>query len=210
MDQYNNVLRKFQNFNCKDILTSLSDFETVLKDYKSEYYVPCLVKLPCGCDKITSYYSYKIDRHDGCISCFKRKSYDEIVTSFNELGAQVLTTFQEFLTNNMTIGDKIKIKAKCGHERIVFHRDFKDLPENMRNCVACNRKLKNNGNWTYEQFVEKFQKLGCETLTTKTEFIDDKMNARSLFKVKGPCGHTFEKIPANIKNDVKRIKCPEC
>jgi hypothetical protein len=158
-----------------------------------------------------SYYDYKVKRHQDCSNCIKLSEYNDICNKFTNLNVSVKTTYDDFIETNKSLGKKFMIIAKCGHEREVLYRDLKDLSDEMRNCVSCNRFKKNNGNLKYEQILERFEFLNCTLLTTEEYFKNNNMKTTSDFEIKvNKCGHTFTKSLANYKKNQTFIRCEVC
>lgn len=126
-----------------------------------------------------------------------RRKYEDVVKELQELGAELAMTKEEYDTQYTIGGDnKIKILATCGHETVTRFHDFKTSM--FLCCYDCARKLKDNGNLTYDEIYGRFDEVGCKLLTSKDEFVKNRMTVRSCFKFHATCGHEREGILGNI------------
>lgn len=137
-----------------------------------------------------------------------KMSFDAVKVNFTDLGVEFLTTNEEFDNLNMRIGeDKFKILPKCGHIYEVRYGDFKNSM--FKVCIDCARVLKDNGNLSYDEIKTRFEFVKCELLTTREEFIDNKMTTYSKYNFKATCGHNRCVILGNTKI-VDNMLCSTC
>lgn len=180
------------------------------------------IKARCSHNRTITYYSFinSEERLQQCLECNDknrlammsetlRMSYEDVKKRFEELGARLVTTEQEFVENKMLVGhDKFLIVPQnCSHEFEVRYGDYKE--SQFRMCTGCARFAKNNGNLSYEDMLERFAKFGLKLETTKEDFLNNKMNTYSEYRFVATCGHERTGIYNNItfKENMLCIAC---
>lgn len=205
---YAQINENFENIRCK-LLTTKEEYE----ENKEQL---CNIKFHiiarCGHERNEVLYYEMInsaEEFQNCLECNKNKksknlseklkdTFEEVKEKFMELGINdFLTTKEEFDNNNLMIGsDRFRIIPKCGHEYDARYHDFK---ENMfKTCWNCARFLKDNGNLSFEDIYNRFEKVGCELLTTLEEFVENHMTTYSNYRFKATCGHERSCILGNL------------
>jgi hypothetical protein len=120
----------------------------------------------------------------------KKEQYKIIKDRFNSLGAELVTTFDDFYGKKMKMADKFDIICSCTHPRTVAYNDFRRNP--YHKCLKCSTRNKNGSKVSYQEIVRRFEELGCKVLTTEEEFNNNDMNIHSCFNTIMTCGHERE------------------
>jgi hypothetical protein len=207
---YEKFASKFEEIGCT-LLTSKDDFTKNKMNASSKV----LVKTTCGHDRIVQLAEFRKSPHRKCADCTKKLqierfkiSYEQLQLRFYELGAELLTTQEEFDKNNMGMQSKFRIKARCGHEREIVWDDFRDSPGHL--CRKCSIiRSNNNQKSTHEHMTNKFKELGCTLLTTKDEYEKNAMDYDSVFKILCTCGHEREAGYVSMTHSPNK-KCQDC
>lgn len=137
----------------------------------------------------------------------KKVQYEEIkafIEGPEGNGCKLLTTKEEYESNEMNTRSKLEIKCKCGK---TFPKSFHNFKDNkQRQCKECGI---NAFKIQYEEIKSFIEGHGCELITTKEECEINKMNVLSKLEIKCKCGNTFQKSFNNFKNQNQR-QCKEC
>ena len=146
--------------------------------------------------------SYTQFNKSGCQVCsgLAPKSYDEIKIGIESKG-HILNSPDPILSGGKALISTTPILIICpeGHESIKSYNQF------MRSgCGFCSKKVKKD----YGDVKSNFEIDGYSLITTESEFIDNKLNARSSFVVKCPRSHTYK---VSYSNFVYRMdRCLQC
>ena len=101
---------------------------------------------------------------------------------------------------------KFMIKSKiCGHDKEILWVNLKKF-SGIDYCLNCNPLAK----LTYEKIVKVFEDKGCKLITTKEDFINNKMYIDSVFEYTTTCGHTSSIRLSHFKNDGQGLLCQDC
>lgn len=217
------LIDDFKRLGCRDIITTKDEFEKCKNDYKHDYDIPFEVIARCGHKMTLSLYKMEARINNMCDNCetidFETK-YKFIKQRYEAFeGVKLVTTIDEMILNQLNINDAYVLEiSNCAnrgpgpHTRKSRYSDLKRLEDKTIVCTNCSRKLKNNGNLSYKELYDRFEKIGCKLLTTEDEYKNNSMSAKDSHSFIATCGHTVSDIPQNL--DLKRrktpIKCQSC
>lgn len=205
------------------IKTTEEEFNNLLQKYKYPNEVPITVVGLCGHEITASLFNLKGKIKSMCINC-ERKDFDEIYDivqkRFAEFPGVILkTTKKEVMFNNLTMDSSYMLEVtNCAHLNAGPHTrnskylDMVDLLGKTVYCASCAKKLKNNGNLTYENLVERFTKVGCMLLTSKENYENNYMSAKDTHKFIASCNHETSGIPEKLELTRRKspLKCALC
>lgn len=210
MDQ---LIQEFKELGCKEVITTVEQYNDVKDNYKYYYKIPVKVIAKCGHEITISLYTLNAKIDPICIICENKdfaEDYEKTKNMFEDIGETLVTTFEQFLQDNMKLREStFKVQmSKCGHLRDIRFYDLKAIDKEKRYCTPCIRKLKNNGKLPYEELVERFNKIDCTLVTTEEQY--KTMTSRSEFIFNCKCGKPMTGIPANMSFKTKKYCSLEC
>lgn len=135
--------------------------------------------------------------------------YEEYVQRFANLGAEMVTTKEQYETQAELVdrkSHKVKftiIPACCEEKYNVRWNEFKKNKDN--NCSRCNRKaMGQDKRETYESCKKRFEDYGATLITTEAEYNTDLSLglSRFMFKIKAKCDHIRDTKFHNFEKDV--------
>jgi hypothetical protein len=128
--------------------------------------------------------------------------YQKVLKACDNLGIQLVTKEdEEYVSRCM----KVKIVAKCGHEKEIFWSSLKQSV-GINCCSDCNPLAK----LTYEKCEQVYLIENCRIKTTKEEFENNKMSGESDIEYYATCGHLNICRYAHFKNDNYGRLCKDC
>lgn len=149
----------------------------------------------------------------GCPACKANKSkltYDKIYNSILKDGCTLLTTEECFNGEKNTVPPskiKLRIQCKCGGE---FNKSYNEFNNSKKQCPECSKldsiELKNNllNIKMQEKVKSEFDKRGCI-------LIDEYVNAKTLMRYVGSCGHEDKVSYDSYKNRIDKTGlCSHC
>ena len=141
----------------------------------------------------------------------KRDDYETVKEKFERFGVTLLTTKEEY-DSNLKVGLSrylFKIIARCGHIKDTKYFNFEQTAEDYGICINCSSKKKYDIDLDYDIMFDMLKNSNCEMITTKEDFINNKMNIFSEICYKASCGHDY----CEIFNDIvfkKNTICKPC
>lgn len=136
---YIRMEKRFTDYNCK-LLTTIENF------IKNDMNVTSIFEYEASCGHYNSgvIHSFVKNKDALCKDCMKKVRYDKVRLPYQEVkerfeknGCRLLTTIKEYYDNRMTIYDRYKFVAVCGHERSCSMATWKGRVITL--CTECVR-----------------------------------------------------------------------
>lgn len=216
MGSYEEYVKRFEELDCK-VLSTKEEYEAGAEKYKFKF----RILAQCKHERVVDYYYFAKSCFFGCLDCNKKKAienkripYEEIKKKFEDVGAKLMTTMEEYKSmKGQLVKVWFSIIPKCGHECKVLFYNFMERSD--QNCQTCNKAMgaKKSGEsnrTSYDEVKRLFEDLGVELLTTKEDFENNYMRiGHEYFLIRAKCGHECEKRYGDLKISPTK-KCGEC
>ena len=185
---YEEMVDMFKEFKC-ELMTTQDKYDGDRMTGESKFDV----RMPCGHDR-EIYPKHIREKPDMlCKDCTRKRTYGDIyyvnaVKRFEGFGCKLLTSRQDFIDNNMQGNDTFEYEASCGHYNVGSVQNFRKNVDAL--CKDCMKKVRYDGmRLPYEEVKARFEKDGCELLTTEAEYYDNGMTVYDEYALRMTCGH---------------------
>lgn len=130
------IVKEFQDKGCT-VLTTAQEYETSTNKQVKVFIWK--IKAACGCIIDITLEKFRNKINGKCTTCNKQNTklpFDVVKQKFNDIGATLLTTNDEYISKKMTISDNyFMITYECSHPREVRYHDFTKYKQP---CIQCN------------------------------------------------------------------------
>ena len=185
---YEDIQERFRLYKC-EVLTTQEDYDGDRMTAESKF----VVRMPCGHDREIRHKHIREKPEMLCKDCTRKYSqanifYVKAVERFQAFGCKLLTSRDEFVEKNLNVTSTFEYEASCGHYNVGSSRTFRKNVDAL--CKDCMKKVRYDGTrLPYDEVKARFEKDGCELLTTEAEYYDNGMTVYDEYLLKMTCGH---------------------